>query len=74
MKGLGLKLLKIHLLFLSFLPLFIDKTFTRNDPVSFLYIDCPDNSSCKSECLENRLKSCESDFQNHFREPYIFNI
>jgi hypothetical protein len=26
MKGLGLKLLKIHLLFLSFLPIFIDRT------------------------------------------------
>ena len=26
MKGLGLKLLKIHLLFLAFLPLFIDRS------------------------------------------------
>ena len=40
MKGLGLKLLKIHLLFLAFLPLFIDRsrdgkngTKTRENPV-----------------------------------------
>ena len=30
MKGLGLKLLKIHLLFLAFLPLFIDKESNPN--------------------------------------------
>ena len=33
MKGLGLKLLKIHLLFLAFLPLFIDKTPNPNPEV-----------------------------------------
>ena len=40
MKGLGLKLLKIHLLFLEFLPIFIDRTIdgkngtkTRENPV-----------------------------------------
>jgi hypothetical protein len=33
MKGLGLKLLKIHLLFLSFLPLFIDNIPNPNPEV-----------------------------------------
>jgi hypothetical protein len=33
MKGLGLKLLKIHLLFLAFLNLFIDKTPNPNPEV-----------------------------------------